>query len=160
MHPYTEAALSRHGVDADEFTSRRLTEDVLDWADVVLTMTAQHRQEAVTLNPRALRKSFTLLEAEALLELVPPDQLEQAIASRDLADLFNRGRSLAGARFRRGDLDVVDPIDGPAALHLDVVDIIVGALSPLADVLDRGRVHDMTVRMYRLPPVPPPRRRR
>jgi protein-tyrosine-phosphatase len=159
MHPYTEAALADHRVETRGFASRRLTEQDLDWSDLVLTMTAQHREEVVALSPRALRKTFTLLEAAALSEVLPSDRLESAASAADppaaFVEMLVEARALARQRARPVDEGVPDPIQESAEFHAEVVGTIAAALSPLADVLPRPRLSDATVRMPRLPPVPP-----
>jgi protein-tyrosine phosphatase len=155
IHPSTARALRAHSVSGDGFTSRRLSEGDLDWADLVLTMTSDHRDEVVAVSPRALQKCFTLLEAAALSRAV--------VEERQQLNGGRRGPALAAAlrearlRFARAsgpDFDVPDPIDGPDALHADVVDRIAAALGYITAVLEDRNWAEETVPMPRLPPVP------
>ena len=152
MHPYTEAALRRLGASADGFASEPLDAEHVEWADLILTMTADHRDEVLAVSPRGMRKVFTLGEAAAL-----SGDLPATIASDDLAGLLGQARGR-----RRGALhadDVTDPIEGPAGLHEEVVDEIARHLSTLLDALAvRMPRESDTVQMVRLPPVPPARR--
>ncbi len=50
--------------------------------------------------------------------------------------------------------EVIDPIDGPTRLHVEVVDQIAAALVPLMSLLEAPAVPPKTLRMPRLPPVP------
>jgi protein-tyrosine-phosphatase len=155
MHPLTAAALDQHGVSAAGFASWRLTQEEVDWADLVLTMTTGHREEVLALRPGALRKVFTLREAAALAAHLPEGCLDGSHPEDRVARL---AAALAEARalHRRlaEDFDVADPIDGPARAHAEAVDQIVAALEPLVAVLDTRLPTEHTVRILRLPPVP------
>jgi protein-tyrosine-phosphatase len=156
IHPGTEEALGRHGVRAGGFRSRRLSERDVDRADLVLTMTALHREEVVTVNPRGLRKVFTLKEAALLCAAIPAGRLDVATAGRRgplFTDVLGEARSTAG-RLLRVDYDIADPINGSAQLHVEVIDEISAALTAVLAVLDVPRSAEQTVRMDRLPPVP------
>ena len=155
VHPRTERALERHGVRADGFTSSRLTEEAVDWADLVLTMTSEHRDEVVAVAPRGLRKVFTLLEAAALYESLPQDSRR--------ADLLPGALAAARAQFARAagpGFDITDPIDGSGRLHVEVVDQIADALGVLAPAVGTALPPqepadvEQTLRIRRLPPVP------
>jgi protein-tyrosine phosphatase len=56
------AVLSAHGGDPDGFRSTELTAELVAAADLILTATRAHRSAVVTLDPGALRRSFTLTE--------------------------------------------------------------------------------------------------
>ena len=155
VHPGTKAALQRRGLDGGSHSSRRLSRADLDWADVVLTMTATHREAVLALDPRCLRRTFTLREAAALCAELTPRRLA-AVAPGDrgavLADALAEVRA---TRRRPAMEDIEDPIDGPAALHSHAVDEIATALRTLFVAVSRqlsGR--NDTMRVPRLPPVP------
>lgn len=155
VHRFTAVALERRGVDAGGHSSRRVSAADLDWADLVLTMTAQHREAVLTLNPRALRRTFTLREAATLCGSLPPRRLTGV-------PLVERGRAFAGAlaEVRVGHRvayeDIDDPVDGPATLHTCVVDEIAGALRILLVAMSRQvrSAPHTTAQVDRLPPVP------
>jgi protein-tyrosine phosphatase len=152
IHPLTEQALQRYRVPADGFTSRRLDQDDVDWADLVLTMTAEHRDAVVALNPRGMAKVFTLLEAAALSDALRRDEVP-VDGRAPVAEVLRSARTRY--RRRRGpDVDIVDPIEGSAQLHADVVAQVVDAVELLIPLLWTGPVPDETVRMPRLPAVP------
>ena len=156
-HEFTAAALERRGVDAGGHTSRRLSAADVDWADVVLTMTAQHREAVLTVNPRALRKTFTLREAADLCGSLPSGRLASVL-------FHERGRVLAAALaevrdgHRAAELDIDDPVDGSAAMHTRVVDEIAAALRKLLVAFSRQvrSTTQPTLRVGLLPPVPLP----
>lgn len=158
MHPHTERALARHGMSPGNFTSRRLSEEDVAWADVVLTMTAEHREEVVAVSPRSLHKVYTLIEAVALCSSLPRGRLD-AVPPEDraivLAEELRETRS-RHVRAHGPGFDITDPIDGPTRLHVEVVDHIAAAIGILAATLDAPALGPQTVRMPRIPPVPGP----
>ena len=66
MDPTAAMVLTQLGGDPDGFVARRLTPAIAADADLVLTMTAAHRDAVLTLAPRQMRRTFTLLEASGL----------------------------------------------------------------------------------------------
>jgi protein-tyrosine-phosphatase len=138
MHPDSALALAGYGVDAGDFRARRLRPDIVAEADLVLAMTREHRRAVLECDPRAMRRTFTLREAAALLELREP-------ATPAGAGLGERARSLvqemAAARACRpsGDLDdIADPIGQPGERHrrmgADVAAALLPVLSELASL--------------------------
>jgi protein-tyrosine phosphatase len=138
MHDFTAQALERLGVDGRGFSSRRLTARDVEEADLVLTMTAQHRADVLGLAPRRLRRVFTLVEAAALSAEVDRDHLAQ-LAPEDrgpaLADALADGRAMR--RGARQDEDILDPVSMSASVHAEVVDRIADALRSIP--LSSGR---------------------
>ena len=63
------------GVDPNGFEGRRLSEQMLKEADLVLTMTRAQRGLVVELSPAAVRHTFTLREFARLLRRVDPSAL-------------------------------------------------------------------------------------
>ena len=156
MHPRTERALARHGVEADGFASRRLSDSDVDWADLVLTMTGEHRDEVAGISPRGLQKVFTVMEVAALVQTLAPGWASAHAASRGaaLAQALRDERARF-ARSRGPEFDVPDPIEGPSRAHAQAVDRIAAALELVVPLLtDYGSRSDDTVPMPRLPPVP------
>lgn len=75
------------GGDPTQFRAQQLTPALTHDADLVLTMTTRHRDRVLAEAPRAMRRTFTLLEAERLLA-VPvadePDLPARLVAARGL----------------------------------------------------------------------------
>lgn len=94
--------------------SRRLTEDMVENADLVLGAAREHREAAVRLSPvRALSRAFTFREFARL------------VRSEDAAGVWDQAARFAalvrGAAARRGavsarmgDVDVKDPLGAPS----------------------------------------------
>ena len=83
----------------DDFRSRRLTFAELEWADIVLTAEASHRQFILDDNPALFRKVFTLGQ---FIEAVA--DIGAGVHGRELLGELQRRRGPATA-----DLDVADP---------------------------------------------------
>ncbi|SFK92384.1 protein-tyrosine phosphatase [Geodermatophilus ruber] len=127
MHPDTALVLTGLGGDAGDFTARQLADRMVMDADLVLTMTRQHRRDVLELAPRALSRTFTLREAAGLLEHVDQDVPREEFAERACALVG----ALAAARSRRrssSDDDVPDPIGQPVEAHAEAGELIAPAL--------------------------------
>lgn len=105
-------ALSERGHDAWGHRARRLRPAMVEAADLVLAMAAEHRDEVVRLVPQALPKTFTLKEFVFLLkctgERLDGGPGERLRGAAQLADELRR----SGAGPAR-DEDVADPLGLP-----------------------------------------------
>ncbi|MBM4515629.1 hypothetical protein GS432_01275 [Rhodococcus hoagii] len=63
MEPKAAQVLSDLGGSPDGFVARQINPAVASSADLVLTMTEEHRDAVLKLSPRHLKRTFTLLEA-------------------------------------------------------------------------------------------------
>jgi len=88
---------------AEGFRARQLSPAIVDDADLILAMTTRHRDRVMSESPRAMRRTFTLLEAERLLTV--PVEAETLVQRLALA----RGQQTHGER--------VDDIADPIGLH-------------------------------------------
>jgi len=132
MHPHAALVLQGFGGDALGFRARQLLGDMVMAADLTLTMTRRHRCEVLSVDPRALARTFLLREAAGLLALlgddleIPGDEL--AVKGRALV------RRMALARNRRVSNvadDIRDPIGQPIDIHEEVGEAIADALIPV-----------------------------
>ena len=98
--------------------ARQVDEDLLGAADLVLTMTREQRREVVELNPRIVRRTFTIRELSGLAAVTRDEDIvnEGAVPTADLAARLRAAVEAAGRRrSRRRNLtlpahdDVVDP---------------------------------------------------
>jgi protein-tyrosine phosphatase len=112
-HPISEpmaALLRRVGVEPEPFEARRLSEQMLKEADLILPMTRAQRGLIVELWPAAVRRAFTLREFARLLSKVDPSALSRGTP----ADRLHAAIRLAAAERGRSrtspeDDDVLDP---------------------------------------------------
>ncbi|QRZ08338.1 low molecular weight phosphatase family protein [Mycolicibacterium austroafricanum] len=114
MHPEAASVLQRLGGDPSGFLARQLSAKIALGADLVLTMTAQHRDRVLELAPSLMRRTFTLSEASHMAS-------EWSVRSvAEMAEL----RSQIDACHR---LDIADPI-GQAP---DVFNVVMSQIAQL-----------------------------
>src|SRR3954451_3738153 len=129
MHPDSGLVLEGLGGQAAGFVARQVEAPAVAEADLVLTMTRQHRRTVRQLLPRALNKPFTRREAAGIA-----GHLDGEVAGADFAERPRAlVRQLAGARSRRSgeDDEVPDPIGLPLEAHQEAGELIAEALLPL-----------------------------
>ena len=105
MDATMSATLASRGLESDGFTSRRLTTDLIEEADLVLTAETTHRTFILDDHPGAFRKVFTLgqfAEAVGGLDLTGRELLAAAAERRgsaerrfDVSDPYGRGEEAA-----------------------------------------------------------------
>lgn len=120
------------------FVARQLSPPQLREAELVLTMTRQHRGAAVELAPGCVRRAFTLVEFARLLSEVSPASLTQGSTCERLRGAV----PLAVAQRRQvngpAEADDIDDPYGRSAAHYAAafvqihraVDTIAGAVAP------------------------------
>ncbi|WND59664.1 low molecular weight phosphatase family protein [Mycolicibacterium vanbaalenii] len=117
MHPEAAFFIDSVGADSKRFVARQLTPRIAESADLILTMTREHRDDVLSRSPRLLRKTFTLAEASRLASQ----------KNLHLADLAAGRPLLAGEELP----DVPDPIGQPAAIFTAVGRQIAQLLPPI-----------------------------
>jgi protein-tyrosine-phosphatase len=129
MHPDSALVLQRLGGDPDGFRSTQLAPEIAATADLVLTMTRDHRREVLTVAPRLLKRTFTLREAADLMDRVadgiPATPGDEATRARALVAAMADARAL---RASGPDDDVPDPIGLSSSVHRRAGDLIADAL--------------------------------
>lgn len=134
MDPDSAAALVGLGGDPAGFRARQLVDAMAIRADLTLTMTRSHRHEVLSRAPRAMSRTFTLLEAAGLLGLV--EYGDEATGGTPAERVRSLTRAMAAARCRRpsrAEDDVLDPIGLPPEVHAEVGRVIADALVPVLD---------------------------
>lgn len=133
--PQTAAQLALRGLDAHDFRSRSLTDDMVRRADLVLTATRAHRSQVLERVPLALRRTFTLLEFAALAPGRPAGAgRAEHPGPSGLADLVRRA-AVARGTAALADYDVPDPVGGPDEGFAAVADTIERAVDRIAAAL-------------------------
>ena len=117
--------LLRLGHSAESFRSHAIDSYLVDSADLILTATQSHRSDVLSLNPRALRRTFTLREFAALCDLVQGDDPQTLVAEAA------RRRSQAPA-----DIDIGDPYRRSPDVHRETADQIDAAVRTISDRLN------------------------
>lgn len=108
------------GGDPTGFVARRLTPTIASGADLVLTMTSRHRDEVLTVAPRNLRRTFTLLEAAEFARRTGVIDASAWVSERAANPVTQ--------------LDIMDPIGQSTDVYERVGDAISEALGPLFEI--------------------------
>ena len=131
------------GIDISGHRSARFVADLADWADVVLTMTVEQREEVLEAAPHAASTTFTLKEAVALLRELPPPvpPIDRESLARRIAELHRL--RVEGAAPAVADEDVADPLGMSAltyrAVAAEIEGLIDGFLRGLGADLETAR---------------------
>lgn len=128
VQPDSARVLISLGGDADGFAARQLTDDMAINADLTLALSRNHRRAVLERAPRALSRTFTLVEAVDLVSLVGAagDLPGEALADRCRVLV----KEMAAARAWRasdGRDDIPDPVGRPLGFHREVVEAIAGS---------------------------------
>jgi len=75
------AVMRERGLDLDGHRARRVDRQVIEDADLILTMTSRHKDRLVRLVPRAIEKTFTLREFASGEKLDVSDPFGQSVES-------------------------------------------------------------------------------
>lgn len=117
-------------------TARQISVAILRQADLVLTMTAEHRGAAVGMEPGVLGRTFVLGELARLCALIDPADLPAVPTERAHA-LVDRARSLrprARPPAARAD-DIDDPIGRSRRAHRTAADDITRAVQAIVGMI-------------------------
>lgn len=125
-------------VDIRARRARQVSEHALGDSDLVLAMTREHRRAVVELNPRIVRRTFTIREL-ASLAAVTRDIDIVSEGAFPFADRAARLRAAIGAaarrRSRRGtpDLPTVDDVIDPYGCDRDIYALSALQLAPAVE---------------------------
>lgn len=147
MHPHASTVLDERGVEYHGFRARQLTAAMVQEADLVLCATRRHRAEAVTLVPRAVRRSFTLREFARLtdsawaecrpLSPCPAGEDQRGrlrAAGMALWEIGKAARGIAPPIAPEND-DITDPLGGQLDAFRSCAEVIDAALEPVERAL-------------------------
>lgn len=104
--PEAQEFLHRELGATTDHRARQLTKAEAEAADLLLTMTAEHRSWIARTAPRAVRRVFTMREFAQLMGELPP--ASEVTPLRDIVMSASRLR----ARTSGGSLDIADPYRG------------------------------------------------
>ncbi|MBZ5734938.1 hypothetical protein K8Z61_10560 [Nocardioides sp. TRM66260-LWL] len=130
MEPHAAAELERLGGDAEGFVARRIDADIADGADLILAMTREVRSEVLTVQPRAIKRTFTIAEFAHLCRYAV-EQDARIYTVAELVAFAAKHRSVAAAY----DLDVPDPMGRSVEVHREVADVIAGHVHVVSALL-------------------------
>ncbi|WP_370464477.1 low molecular weight phosphatase family protein [Mycolicibacterium sp. 018/SC-01/001] len=124
IHTTAALVLQSLGGDASDFVARQLTPQVAAGADLILTMTAAHRDAVLERTPALLHRTFTMSEAARLATDA------RATTVHDLSALRSH--------IPRHELhDIADPIGQDLAVYERIGSQIADMLPPIVDLCRR-----------------------
>ena len=91
------------------FEARQITGSMIDEADLILTATASHRSAVVTMQPTAMKKTFTLLEFAYSASTVKPATMDMPLSERIPALIEHAAHTRPRIRTRGVTIDIPDP---------------------------------------------------
>ena len=121
IHDEAASVLKDFGADPGGFVARQLTPKMIMAADLILTMTNDHRDSVLMATPQKFKSTFTLCEASRLVTL---------LGARTVADLPILRSQLDATE----KVDVTDPIGKPATVFEAVGQYIADLLLPIVDM--------------------------
>ena len=99
--------LRDRGMDLSSHSSRRMTMQMINDADLILGMAREHVREAVVTSPPVFPRAYTLKELVRRATLAGPRRADQPL--RDWLGLLHVGRTPDSLMSRSNDDDVADP---------------------------------------------------
>ena len=123
MVPESAAHLEPAGASADGFVARQLTPALVDASDLVLAATKAIRSRVLEDSPTALRRTFTVLELAALLDVIDAQPDPEALV-----------RTAAAERSRAAldDYDIPDPYGQDESAHARAAGLMTAAVERIA----------------------------
>lgn len=127
--------------DFAQHRARQLTIDDLRAADLVLTLSREHRKEVVELWPRAVRSTFTLREFARLCEayqiasLARPAAEDTAVRMREVYRSVSQLRGSTPPLTQPLDDDVVDPYRQPEEIYQESASQLIPPVNAIATTL-------------------------
>ncbi|WP_186526122.1 low molecular weight phosphatase family protein [Leekyejoonella antrihumi] len=141
MEPMAAERLSLAGGDPEGFRARQVTAQMVRNVDLVLCATREHRTTIVRLEPKALRRTFAVLDFSDLAEHIPPGPPEPSFLDEPDANFVQRVVS-AGTLHRDevharidGDADVIDPFQRGEREFDKMAEQLESAIVPIVRVL-------------------------
>jgi protein-tyrosine phosphatase len=137
MDRLAHVVLAERSADPAGFVARQLTPEMVAAADLILCASRAHRSEVVGLDPRSLRRAFTIREIGRLVAGVEPAEISRA-GVRETGSAFGE-RATARRGLNRpadpADDDIADPYgQGVDAFHA-CADLIARSLRGPIDLL-------------------------
>lgn len=128
IHPKAAQVLAERGVPSSGFTSRPLTTELVESADLILTAERAHRSDVVRLSPGSAHRAFTMRQFARLLTAAN-DRIDPAeLSGHNLLVLAHDGRGSSQPSDMKDD-DIADPIGGSILAFRRSVDQIADTLS-------------------------------
>lgn len=134
--PATDEAvttMAQRGIDIVGHRSRVVTRELIEDADLVVTMTSQHVAEVAVMEPHQWGRAFTLRDLVRRADAKGPRLPEEPMAA--WISRLNSGRTPRDVLSAASSDDVADPIGQPLAAYQKTADELDELLRRLAAIL-------------------------
>lgn len=129
IEPRVKAALTARGRPAEDFVSRQLLAPMVAAADLTIVASREHQRQVLRLEPRAMRRTFTLRElADALTADAPVHEPTDGLPGVVRRAVALRGRGRARSE---DEVTIPDPYGRADAVIEAMVAHIDAALPPI-----------------------------
>jgi len=132
-HPWVLAEIASRGLDLGRTVSQPLSAQLVDSADIILTMTGGHAIDVAVRHQNAVRKTFVL---DHFVQVIRPPEPREPIDDW-LSELLPTPRSYP---MHPGVVNVPDPIDGNDDLFRRVADQIDDLVTRIFTTLTGAKV--------------------
>jgi protein-tyrosine phosphatase len=140
MDPGAARQVLLRGGDPERFAARRLSTDLVEYSDLILTATGEQSRFVLGMRPDASERTFVLGELGRLLPMVDLDELPafapdpDAVYARGVA-LVEAAAKVRGGRSPRPADDLDDPWGRADKYFARIADEIDSTVQPLAKAL-------------------------
>lgn len=135
IDPPVAVEAARLGVDVSEHRGRAFAADEAAASDLVIVATRRQRAIVVERVPSIVRRTFTLLELDAVLAQLDAHDAgvdADAPASERLAQVVRAASRDRGPAVRGMSIDLPDPYGGSPTLHRGVADLVEASATRVA----------------------------
>jgi len=142
ISPLADALLQEKGF-RETISSNLLTAELVNWSDLILTMTINHKQHVTMQHPDAIGKVYTLKEYARLSTKSDEQQQEQAQAISEIQIKIALGKELSVEerlvwdQLQTTDDDIVDPFGGTVEDYRRSLEEIEHSLQSLMDKIKK-----------------------
>ena len=123
------------GVSSDGFAARRITQRMIDEADLILTASVEHRSAVVSLQPLAMKKTFTLLEFAHTVPHVSAAVAHLPLGERIPALTVHAYHARPHLRLAREQIDIPDPYGNSQEVYVTAFNLITQAVRQISPIL-------------------------
>jgi len=127
--------LTDAGVSPKGFSARRITPPMIDEADLILTASTEHRSAVVSLQPLAMKKTFTLLEFARTVPHVSASVTHLPLDERVSALAHHAYHARPRLRLAREHIDIPDPYGRTEEVYDTAFTLIMDAVKEISPIL-------------------------
>jgi len=123
------------GVSPAGFAARRITSQMINESDLILTASTEHRSAVVALQPLAMKKTFTLLEFAHTIPHVKDSVAHLPLEERVPALAQHAYHARPHLRLAREQIDIPDPYGKTEEVYVTAFTLITQAVQQISPIL-------------------------